>query len=165
MHSFTDNKGRVWEIDINIAAARRVKSLVGVNIVALYENKFERLAGLLSDPIAICDVIFAIVKPEADRQGVTDEQFGEAMAGDSIEQAAEAFYRAIVDFCPNPRMRKVMQGALGALSEFNQRVAARLDSFGFTPEQFAEQMVAQAIADLDRRMAASSIPSAVAPSA
>ena len=50
-------------------------------------------------------MLYVVCKTEADANGVTDEQFGEAMAGDAIDQATKALLEEIVDFSPSPRDR------------------------------------------------------------
>ena len=45
------------------------------------------LERLMVDPILLCDVIYCICKPQADAEGISDEQFGQAMGGDSKEEA------------------------------------------------------------------------------
>jgi len=48
--------------------------------------------------ILLCDVIFVLVKPQADAAGVSDEQFAAALGGDAILAAQTAFYEELVDF-------------------------------------------------------------------
>ena len=92
MKTFRDNKRRVWTIEVNVAAIKRVRGLCKVDLNSIVEVDSENrptarlLEQLSSDPVLLVDVLYAICKPEADKQGVTDEEFGEAMAGDAIEQ-------------------------------------------------------------------------------
>jgi hypothetical protein len=96
MKTFRDNKRRVWTLEVNVAAIKRVRGLCKVDLNSIVEVDSENrptarlLEQLSSDPVLLVDVLYAICKPEADKQGVTDEEFGEAMAGDAIEQATEA---------------------------------------------------------------------------
>lgn len=77
----------------------------------------ERLA---SDPVLLVDVLFAVCKPEADAKGITDEEFGRAMAGDAIELAATALLDEIIDFFPEAK-RKVFRKILDASRRFEAR--------------------------------------------
>jgi hypothetical protein len=56
------------------------------------------LTRLGTDVILLCDVIFALVKPQADANGVTDEEFGAALGGEAILAAQTALYEELVDF-------------------------------------------------------------------
>ena len=98
MKTFTDNAGRTWTLTLTIDAAKRVKSLLDVNLLELEAGDPPLLTRLGTDVILLCDTIFALVKPQADAAGVTDEQFAAAMGGDAILAAQTAFYEELVDF-------------------------------------------------------------------
>jgi len=95
-----------------VDAVKRVKGLLDVDLLTAIEGKLlERLA---DDPVLLCDVIYAVCKPQADQQGVTDEQFGQAMAGDAIDAASMALLEELVDFFPQ-RRRAVLAKAIAKL--------------------------------------------------
>ena len=98
MKTFTDNAGRAWTVSLTIDAAKRVKGLLDVNLLELEAGDPPLLTRLGTDVILLCDVIFALVKPQADAAGVTDEQFGAALGGEVILAAQTAFYEELVDF-------------------------------------------------------------------
>ena len=98
MKTFTDNAGRAWTLSLTIDAAKRVKGLLDVNLLELEAGDPPLLTKLGTDVILLCDVIFALVKPQADAAGVTDEQFGAALGGEVILAAQTAFYEELVDF-------------------------------------------------------------------
>ena len=98
MRSFTDNAGRTWTIALSIGAVKRLKGLLGVDLLALAEGDPPLLTRLGTDVILLCDIIFALVKPQADQACVTDEQFGAALGGDAILSAQKAFYEELADF-------------------------------------------------------------------
>ncbi|MFH1022129.1 MAG: hypothetical protein V1809_01930 [Planctomycetota bacterium] len=118
MKTFKDNAGRTWAVAVDISAVKRVRSLLDVNLLDVLDGRLiERLAG---DPVLLCDVIFALVKPEADAKGITDEDFGRAMAGDVVEQATTAFLEALTDFFPQGK-RRLLQKALGKLKAWETK--------------------------------------------
>ena len=98
MRAFTDSAGRAWTLSLTLDAAKRVKSLLGVNLLELDKGDPPLLTRLGTDVILLCDVVFAILKPQAEAAGVTDEQFGGALGGDIILAAQTAFYEEMVDF-------------------------------------------------------------------
>ena len=98
MKTFTDTAGRTWTIALTIDAAKRVKGLLDVNLLELEAGDPPLLTKLGTDVILLCDVIFALVKPQADQQGVTDEQFGAALGGEAILAAQTALYEELVHF-------------------------------------------------------------------
>ncbi len=98
MKTFTDSAGRAWTLALTIDAAKRVKGLLDVNLLELEAGDPPLLTRLGMDVILLCDAIFALVKPQADAAGVTDEQFGAALGGEVILAAQTAFYEELVDF-------------------------------------------------------------------
>jgi hypothetical protein len=151
MRTFTDTTGKAWSIVINVDSIKRVKALIGVDMLDVVKGDLlERLAG---DPILLCDVLYALCRPAAEAAKVTDEDFGRSMAGDVIESATNAFLEELVDFFPS-RRRLLMGKALGKLKDLEQRVLAaaekRLDSPQF------EAAMEKALAQLDQEIAQTS---------
>ena len=126
MKSFTDNAGRTWMVTVNVAAIKRVRALCGVDLNAIVEmdeknNPSTRLLERLStDPVLLVDVLYAVCKNEADAQGITDEEFGMAMAGDAIELATTALLDEVIDFFPEAK-RRVFRKILDASRRFEQK--------------------------------------------
>lgn len=108
MKAFKDNLGRRWDVAINVATAGHVKTLTGVNLYKLIDDGCRPLGLLLEDPCKLVDVLYVLVKDQADREKVTDEDFGRAFSGDSLEAAAEAFLGELTDFFPGAKVRKAL---------------------------------------------------------
>jgi hypothetical protein len=129
LKTFKDNAGRTWTLAVNIAAMKRVKTLLNVNLMDAVEN--DLIQKLATDPVLLCDVIYAICKPEADKQNITDEQFGQAMAGDAIEHATVALLEELVDFFPEAKrrvLRKVVEKFKQTEKQANETAEKYLDS-------------------------------------
>ena len=105
MKAFQDNAKRTWLVTINVAAVKRCRALVGVDLYGLVGGGFEALKSLLADPVQLVDTLYVLCKAEADRQGITDEAFAEALGGDALDAATQAFVEELVDFFPDPRVR------------------------------------------------------------
>ena len=154
MKTFTDNTGRPWSVAINVDALKRVKTLLDVNLLEVAEGKVVDgkvvpgglLERLTSDPILLCDVIYAVCKPEADAKEISDEDFGRAMAGDAIDVATTALLEDLVDFFPQGR-RQLLRKALGKLRKLEsmamQAAERKLDG----PE--LERRMEKALAEID----------------
>ena len=123
MHSFQDKNGRSWSLTVNVGTMKRVRSLCGIdlfNIIELDKNqnpKTDVLEKLTTDPILLVDVIYAVCKEEADKIGISDEDFGRSMCGDTIEAATNALLDEIVDFFPAAK-RQVYLKVLTASRRF-----------------------------------------------
>ncbi|MFN0133152.1 MAG: hypothetical protein ACKVW3_11595 [Phycisphaerales bacterium] len=132
MRTFKDNAGRQWSVEINVAALKRVRGLTGTDLMQVIEGTL--IEKLIRDPVLLCDVVYAICKPEADTRTppVSDEEFGKAMAGDAIEAATTAVLEELVSFCPSPRDRanlgRVLQATTKVMERARDLVKRKLDS-------------------------------------
>lgn len=98
MHSFVDNQKRTWVMDVTFGSMKRVKALLDVDLGKLEEGDPPLLTRLGIDIILLCDVIFVLIKPQADKLKVTDKQWAEAMDGAPILAAQNALYEELQDF-------------------------------------------------------------------
>ena len=132
MRTFKDNAGRQWSVEINVASLKRVRGLTGTDLMQVIEGPL--IEKLIRDPVLLCDVVYAICKPEADTRTppVSDEEFGKAMAGDAIEAATTAVLEELVSFCPSPRDRanlgRVLQATTKVMERARDLVQKKLDS-------------------------------------
>ncbi|OQB76038.1 MAG: hypothetical protein BWX88_05381 [Planctomycetes bacterium ADurb.Bin126] len=117
MRTFTDSAGRTWTVALTIDAAKRVRSLLGVNLLELDAGDPPLITRLGTDVILLCDVVFALVKPQADAAAVSDEQFGAALGGDVILAAQTVLYEELVDF-----FRKLGRRDLAKAAQAQKRV-------------------------------------------
>ncbi|AQT67949.1 hypothetical protein STSP2_01101 [Anaerohalosphaera lusitana] len=98
MKTFTDSSDRTWSINLNIDSAKRVRDLLGVNLLEPENGDPPLLTRLGTDEILLCDVIYCLCKPQADQLNVSDQQFGQSMGGETILAAQKAFYEELIDF-------------------------------------------------------------------
>lgn len=129
MKTFNDNAGRTWTVSLNVDAIKRVRSLVDVDLMQAVGGKL--LERLTTDPVLLCDILYAVCKAECDARNVTDEDFGRALAGDAIDAATTALLEELVDFFPQAK-RRVLGKAMGKLKSLQARALEvaelRLDS-------------------------------------
>jgi len=130
MKAFTDNAGRTWTIAINVDAIKRVRGMLDVNLLEIVEGTL--IERLIRDPVLLCDVVYAVCKPEADEKGISDEEFGRAMAGDAIEHATKALLEELVGFSPSPRdranLQRVLETTWKVMDRARDLIEARLES-------------------------------------
>ena len=132
MKSFTDNTGRTWTLVVNVATIKRVRALCGVDLNSIVEVEdgkpsaklLERLSG---DPVLLVDVLYAVCRPECEQKGVSDEDFGAAMAGDAVEQATDALLDEVIDFFPAAK-REAFRRILSASRRFGEAARRRLEA-------------------------------------
>jgi hypothetical protein len=114
MQSFTDSSGVLWDVNVTVETVRRVKRLIDVDLLDAVKGEF--IAGLADDPVQLADVLYCVCKPQADKLGVTDEQFGERLAGDVIDHATAALLEALVNFFPK-RQRSLLELTAATVNE------------------------------------------------
>ena len=112
MRTFKDNQGRDWSVQFTVGTIKRVRELLGVNLVSIADGD---PAGdvintrLQTDFEFIVDVLYCVCKPQADELGVNDIAFGESLGGDSLGDAQRALIEELVLFFPNPSSRRVIE--------------------------------------------------------
>ncbi|MCC7408660.1 MAG: hypothetical protein IT442_11360 [Phycisphaeraceae bacterium] len=135
MKTFTDNASRSWTIQLTLDAVKRVRNLVGINLLELEGGDPPLLTRLGTDVLLLCDVIYALIKPQADQRqggGVSDEQFAAALGGDAILAAQTAFYEELVDFFRGLHrgdLVKVVQMQRRMIDLAVARIETRIDGF------------------------------------
>jgi uncharacterized protein (DUF1778 family) len=139
MKFFRDNSGREWQVSVTIGTMKRVRALCDVDLYKIIEvdkngkPNAELLERLSTDPVLLVDVLYAVCKPEADKLGVSDFDFGEALTGDTIEAAANALLDELVDFFPEAK-RQVFQKVLQATRRFKAATEKQLTAILTDPE-------------------------------
>ena len=143
MHSFVDNSRRTWEVAINVAAVKRIRGLLGIDLYALVDDGFKSLSKLVSDPVTLADVLYCLCKDQAERQSITDEDFGRALAGDVIPQAADAFVEELIDFFPDARARASLRKAIEAGKAVREKVLNHAEKIldSIDPETEAQKWI------------------------
>lgn len=132
MKTFNDNSGRTWNVEVNVAAVKRVRSLTDANLLQVVDDPGGLIERFIRDPVLLCDVVYAVCKPQADEREITDEEFGRAMAGDAIEHATAALLEELVSFSPSPRDRRnlgrVLEATRKVMDKARDLIETRLDS-------------------------------------
>ena len=143
MHSFVDNSQRTWEVAINVAAVKRIRGLLGIDLYSLVDDGFKSLSKLVSDPVTLADVLYCLCKDQADKQSITDEDFGRALAGDAITVAADAFVEELIDFFPDARARSSLRKAIEAGKTVRDKVLSHAEKIldSIDPETEAKKWI------------------------
>lgn len=130
-HSFTDTNGKAWLVDINVNVAKRIKKQLQLDL--LDKLGLQLLEGIASDPIQLANVLYVCLEDQATAAGINDEQFGSALSGDVLENAATAFMEAVRDFFPSAR-RQVIAKALGKMKAVEAATTKRALELLDSPE-------------------------------
>jgi len=124
MRSFQDRRGREWRVELNVGDVERLRaSSLALNVLDVVdEHRAEACYTRLSDPVTLVRVLWHLIEDQATAIGVTPEDFGGAMGGDALDDAAAALDQALVDFFPRS-LRRVMEAAQAKIREIETRAA------------------------------------------
>ena len=109
MRTFKDNAGRTWGVTLNVLQMKRIRAHLGIDLVNVItldaggKVKVDLVDRIANDPCLLVDILWVCVEDEAKAAGVTDEEFGRSLAGESIEEATRAFLDELVDFFPGAK--------------------------------------------------------------
>lgn len=148
MHIFTDNKGHKWDVVLNVSQMRRVRATLGVDLVnvitldAKGEVKVDLIDRIANDPCLLVDILCVLTKKQAEKEGVTETEFGESLAGESIEEATKAFLDELVDFFPGAK-RLFLEKAVKLSRKYTEEMTSALATALNSPE--LEKRVAQSM--------------------
>lgn len=128
MKSFKDTQDREWVIEINVAAIKRVRGLLSIDLYKAADDGLQGLADIVGDPVQLVDVLFVLCRDQATERGVSDEDFGRAMGGDVLLNASEAFVEELVDFFPEPRARAALRKVIDTGRHLRDRLIDRAEA-------------------------------------
>lgn len=119
--TFTDDAGRQWTVAITFGTLKRVKALCGLSfddLIATPKSKGDAdaaakpLRDLMDDSGRFSEVLYAILKPDADAAGLSSSQFDDGFQGAATEAAQAAFLQALYDFFPKAPKKMMVKGLI-----------------------------------------------------
>ena len=162
MRQFTDTKDRAWDVELNVRQMKRVRDILGIDLVnviqagkdgAVATDTLDRVA---NDPILLVDILWVLCEGQAKAAGVTDDDFGSSLAGDSIADATRAFLDELVDFFPGAR-RLFLKKAVDLARKYETENLEVLEKALASPE-FEERLKTSLIPPTASRESAESTP-------
>jgi hypothetical protein len=148
MHTFTDSRSRVWELNLNVYEMKRLRAALGIDLVnvitldAKGSVQVDLIDRIANDPCLLVDILWVLVSEQAAKANVTDEDFGASLAGDTIEQATTAFLDELVDFFPGAK-RLFLKKAVELARKYTAELTTSLDQALQSPE--LEKKVAESM--------------------
>lgn len=121
MKPFTDNQRHAWNLTIDVPTIRRVREELEIDLGNLDGQLLQRIG---EDPVLLVDLLWVLVRPQAEALKVTDEEFGRGLAGEAIAQATDALLGAVLEFLPS-RKRKLLDEALKKLRALEELTTAK----------------------------------------
>lgn len=149
MPKFKDAKDREWDLALNVGLLGKLRKEAGFDLGK--NTTAERLSEtLFADPEMIVRVLWVLCESQAEKTGVSPEEFGYGFDGPSINSAITAFIEAIIDFFHRPAAATAMKAKLPqmmgsfdqkvqtiGLAAMDQAISILNDSAGVLPESSA----------------------------
>lgn len=134
--TFTDALKREWTVTIDMTNDDRLEAITGVSLVNLIPvskkkgskepGDFTTLGEFMSDPYAIFNAFYALVKPDADRLGLDRQGVKAGIDGKTAELMGRAILRAIHDFFPHdPARQAAIRRIVATITEMSSKAATR----------------------------------------
>ena len=104
---FTDTTGRVWRLRITVGDVKRIREQTGFDV-----NKFgdaEETLKLVENHLLIAEILVVVCQDQMATDGITQDQFEDALDGDVLETAADQLIHALVDWLPKSKGQLVAE--------------------------------------------------------
>lgn len=113
---FKDTADRKWNLKLSVPAIKRFQDELDINL----GTDMHRVQDLAGDPVKFAAGLVAILRPQIEEAGITEEEFYEALDGSTLHAAAEAYVEACLQFMPAARA-KVFRASYERLMEAQDR--------------------------------------------
>lgn len=108
---FTDALDREWVIEISTYTIKRLKTELNFSFDDLFaepdqeqpKKTVAKYQSFLNDDAKFSDVLFVVLKDEAEKRGVSQQDFDKGLRGQANVAAIRAFHAAYTDFSRAPR--------------------------------------------------------------
>ncbi len=102
MKAFKTTDGTEWQVVVNVATIKRCMDDTGLRLTDLFASE-AKIGEFFADDVRFCEVLFSVVRPQAEAAGKTLDDFLAGIDGTVIEGAVEALLAEVADFFQEPR--------------------------------------------------------------
>ena len=144
---FHDEKGRRWNLRITVGKAMTLRQEMNLDINQLIDPKSGLLHELIVDSWKLLDILLLLTRDERKEQSVSDKDFADALGGETLDEAVEAFL-----FGVTASLKKLQRRAFAAmtrqLSTGMEKAATKLEAEMTKAERTMDQRLDMAIGNL-----------------
>lgn len=128
--TFTDASGDAWNLRLDVNTIRRVRDAHRVDLARIFTD-VKSLDQLFGDVVLLVDVLYEIVRPQANARQIDSQQFGERLVGDALDRAVTALEEAYIESVPQSRrrqlLRRLVDGTRAAQAQATLRIENAID--------------------------------------
>lgn len=151
MSTFKDAKGREWNISVTVSSIKRVIEGTAdkLNLCDALDGKL--IVELGNDPLKFCEVLFWLLKPQLDEKGIDADDLADALLGDPLGAAVDAFCEALTLFFQRPEQREVLGKLIAKANEVSKRAGRHAVALieSDTMKQKIDRTMSKAVADAE----------------
>jgi hypothetical protein len=108
MADFPDCQGRRWRLQVNARTLTRVREELSIDLVGGGDDAVcAQLAALCNDSQMLVSVLYCLCAEQAEKRGVSPEDFGRSLAGET-DRGASALGNTLVRNLKSPAARKAL---------------------------------------------------------
>ena len=134
MREFRDDQGRPWQVALTVAAARRVRDNVTVEVdgkkvpfdivdVASISTTMQVLRGQYT---TLAEALYYVLIAQVEGKGLTQDQFFDGLRGDALDAGAKALEAELIDFFPE-RLRRMVGLLAAKMDEASAELMAKAE--------------------------------------
>lgn len=127
--TFRTRDGTEFVVEVTMLTVKRVRQLLGVNVLDILGTGDE-LGGYVTDDVRLMDVLCAVVRPQLERMGWTDEQFVHGFDQAVLVRAVDCLLDEVASFFQEPRkglVKKALAKARAMMRARESMEAAEMD--------------------------------------
>jgi hypothetical protein len=148
---FTDQLGRVWQLEMNYTLGKRLRDVTKLDFVNYQDG--QALLAIHNHDEKLVQVLWLFCESQAQQAGISEEQFGAGLGGEALEQAIEALERALLNFS-RPAKRQVFAAIRDKAHELVAAQVNLTETKLRSPKakEFLQAKLAEVSAEIDRRL-------------
>lgn len=134
MREFRDDQGRPWQVALTVAAARRVRDNVTVEVegkkvpfdivdVASISTTMQVLRGQYT---TLAEALYYVLIAQVESKGLSQDQFFDGLRGDALDAGAKALEAELIDFFPE-RLRRMVGLLAAKMDEASAELMAKAE--------------------------------------
>ena len=148
MQTFTDIHGRKWTVSITVGTVKRVKTMLNIDMIGDIEGFLKQIQDIMTR----CDVLYVVCKEEADKLGITDEQFACCLAGSALRDAYNALIEAYMAFIPDPEAAAKLRVVQEKYDVVGDKILALIDKKMPQISQKMDEDIAIVLAEIENQI-------------
>lgn len=135
MKTFKDDLGRSWSVHLSCASLKRVAEHTQFDFADISNGKAVALFG--GDTTHLLDILWPLVKADAESKGINYDSFGEGLRGDALAAAAAVLKEELLDFFPSSRralMELLLRKMDAVVQQASEQAAKEIENVRLSTE-------------------------------